>query len=226
MLSRKKTPQKTEKDWFMFSSMLYIHLCSDYIALKLLYYLEPFTTFSPILVKAVEVAEKSLKFFLAVHNQSDTALSDAAQNYGHNLEKMRVESAKYNEVYNRDSIKNFTKEFNDKKGELYQYLRYGSQKTTEGMSAKLDQIMPIIDIIFFSSIMLLPENMRDVYNFTSLLKNLLTGSQFDQSQNPDILLSALKHKNNLYIDLYTKYCNDLDEKHKKQLEQVGVDKSE
>lgn len=220
MLTRKKESQKIEKDWFIFSSQLFFHLCSDYIALRLLYYLEPLTTASSILVKIVDVAEKSLKLYLSVQNKSNTALSDSRQNYGHDIEKMRIESTKYDTVFDDEDIKMFSKDLYGKRGEFYQYLRYGSQETTQGMSANLGQIMPVVDKIFFKSILLLPENERRLLNFTSLLKNLLTRSRFDQSQNPNLLLSALQ-KDNLYVNEYIEYCHFLDKEHEKLLEQIN-----
>lgn len=203
----------------MFSSALFIQTCSDYIALRLLYYLEPVTTAPSILVKMIDVAEKSLKLYLTVQNKSNTALSDSRQNYGHDVEKMRSESAKHNKVFDDEDIKRFSKDLHDKPGELYQYLRYGSQETTQGISANLSQIMPVIDKIFFKSILLLPENERRLLNFVSLLKNLLMQSKFDQSQNPTLLLSALQ-KNNLYINEYIEYCHFLDKEHQEFLEQI------
>lgn len=220
MLKRKKESHKIEQDWFMFSWKLFFHLCSDYIALRLLYYLEPLTTANSILVKMIDVAEKSLKLFVTVQNKSATALSDSRQIYGHNIEKMRIESAKYDIVFDDNDIKTFSKDLQDRRGEFYQYLRYGSQETTRGMSANLGQTMPVVDKIFFKSILLLPENERRLFNFTSLLKNLLTGSRFDQSQNPNLLLSALQ-KNNPYIDEYIEYCHLLDKEYEKLLEQIN-----
>jgi hypothetical protein len=220
MLRRKKESQKIERDWFEFSSQLFSHLCSDYIALRLLYYLEPLTTGQSILVKMIEVAEKSLKLYLTVHNKSNTALSDSIINYGHNIEKMRIESTKYDKVFDDDDVKRFSKDLQDKRGEFYQYLRYGSQQTTQGMSANLDQIMPVIDKIFFKSILLLPESERRLFNFVSLLKNLVTKSRFDQSQNPKLLLSAIQ-KNNPYLNEHIEYCHFLDGEHARSLEKIN-----
>jgi len=106
------------------------------------------------------------------------------------------------------------------KRKLYQYLRYGSQETTQGMSANLHQIMPVIDKIFFKAILLLPESEKRLFNFMSLLKNLLTKSNFDQSQNPPLLLSALQ-KDNYYIKEYAEYCNFLDKEHAELLEKIN-----
>ena len=59
-----------------------------------------------------------------------------------------------------------------------------------------------------------------MFNTVSLLKNLLTQSKFDQSQNPQLLISALK-KNNLYIEEYSAYCNLLDEERARFLEEIN-----
>jgi hypothetical protein len=133
---------------------------------------------------------------------------------------MRTESAKYDKVFDDDDIKRFSKDLQDKRGEFYQYLRYGSQQTTQGMSANLDQIMPVIDRIFFKSILLLPESEKRLFNFPSLLKNLVTQSKFDQSQNPQLLLSAIQ-KNNPYLKEYIEYCRILDEEHARSLEKMN-----
>lgn len=216
LLERKKTPQKVEQDWFYFSSSLLFGLCSDYISLRLLYYLEPLTTAWTILPKLVEVAEKSLKLYLIVNKKSKTALKELRSEYGHNIEKLRAESSAFNVAFDDEEIKQFTKDLSDRSGTLYQYLRYGSQETTEGITANFENLIPVIDKIFFRSILLLPEGDRRLLNFNCLLKHLVTESTFDQSRNRSLLLSALKSKNQ-YIDEYIEYCIQLDEKHKKQL---------
>lgn len=217
LIERKKTPQKVEKDWFYFSSSLLFGLCSDYISLRLLYHLEPLTTAWTILPKIVEVAEKSLKLYVTVNKKSNTALSDSRSEYGHNIEKLRAESASFNAVFDDPDIKKFTKDLCDKGGTLYQYLRYGSQETTEGITANIENLIPVIDKIFFKSIILLPEGERRLLNFTCILKSLVTESKFDQSKNRPLLLESLK-SNNQYITEYIEFCIHLDEEHKKQLD--------
>lgn len=182
--------------------------------MRLLYYLERLTTAPTILIKMIEVGEKSLKLFVAVNSRTQTALTDSKSKYGHSIEKLRSESAAYNNIFNDKDICDFTKDLNDKGGILYQYLRYGSQETTDGMSANLDQLLPIIDKIFFSALLLLPESDRKLLNFTSLIKNLLTSSNFDQTFNKELLKTAILH-NNSYAQDYLKYSITLDEDHKK-----------
>ena len=220
MLDRKVEPQKQPHDWFWFSSALFPRLCSDYISLRLLYHLEPLTTAHTILVKMVEVSEKSFKLFIAVNRKSKDALTDSKSNYGHNIEKLRKECAQYNIEFESEDIKTFTKSLNDRGGALYQALRYGSQEMTQGFYADLQKILPVIDKIFFRTIFLLPENERRLLNFVSPLKNLLMGSQFDQSQNPELLIRVLKENNN-YLDEYIEYCELLDKEHLEFLENLG-----
>jgi hypothetical protein len=212
MLQRKKASQKIEKDWFQFAAPLSLIVHSDYIALRLLYYLEPLTTAWPVLTKMIDVAEKSLKLYLTAQNKSVVALSDARSNYGHHIEKLRIESTNHNSAFGDEDIKEFSKDLNDKSGALYQYLRYGSQETTNGSNANLGQLMLVIDKIFFKSILLLPPDQKRVLTFVSPLKNLVTASKFDQSQNPTLLLKALK-ENNAYLDEYLDYCKLLDKEH-------------
>ena len=99
--------------------------------------------------KMVEVAEKSLKLFVTVNKKSDKALSEAGK-YGHNVEELRKVSCAFNLVFNDEDIKHFTKDLCEAGGELYQYLRYGSQKTTEGMTSNLEILIPVIDKIFLN----------------------------------------------------------------------------
>lgn len=75
----------------------------------------------------VEVAEKSLKLFITINNKSTTALSDSMTIYGHNIKKLRIESASFNNTFDDADIKEVTKELCDRGGEFYQFLRYGSQ---------------------------------------------------------------------------------------------------
>lgn len=217
VLERKSAPAKTDKDWFMFSSGLIMSLCSDYIAMRLLYHIECLTTAPTILIKMIEVAEKSMKLFVAVNSKTKTALNDSKSIYGHSIEKLRKESVQYSTVFNDADICEFTSDLNDKSGTLYQYLRYGSQETTDGMSANLDHLLPIIDKIFFTSLLLLPEGDKRVLNFTSLIKNLLTSSRFDQTFNKELLKEAIL-RNNKYAEEYLSYCIALDIEHQKLVE--------
>jgi len=217
VLERKSSPAKMDKDWFMFSSGLMMSLCSDYISMRLLYQLERFTTAPTILIKMIEVAEKSMKLFVTINSKTKTALSDSKSIYGHSIEKLRKESSQYSKVFEGADICEFTSDLNDKNGALYQYLRYGSQETTDGMNANLDHLLPIIDKIFFSSLLLLPEGDKRVLNFTSLIKNLLTSSQFDQTFNKELLKEAIL-RDNIHAQEYLAYCINLDIDHQKMIQ--------
>ena len=210
ILERRSTSSKSEKDWLFFSIGLMMSLCSDYISLRFLYYTERITTSRTILPKLIEVAEKSLKLFVSVNNKTQTAISDFKTKYGHNIEKLRRESASFNTVFNDADICEFTCELQDQGGMLYQYFRYGSQETTSGMYANINKLIPIVDKIFFSCLLLLPENEKRRFNSTSLLKKLLTDSQFDQSFNRDLLKAAIYFEN-AHVSAYFDYCKQLDE---------------
>ena len=220
-LERKQKSQKKEADWFYFSAPLMNVVCSDYISLRLLYFLEPLTTSFTILPKMVEVAEKSLKLYVLVNNKSKTALTDSRSYYGHNIEKLRLESASFNSIFDDNDIKQFTRYLSDRGGSLYQFLRYGSQETTDGMSANLEKLIPIIDKIFFKSLILLPEPERKLLNFVCILKSLLTQSNFDQSQYKELLIKSLT-VNNEFINEYLELCKKLDEDHKALRESFNI----
>lgn len=187
-------------------------LCSDYIAVRLLYYLEPLTTAPTILPKALDVAEKALKLHLAVQTKTSTALSDARTEYGHNVEKLRAACAKCHPIFDDPDICAFTRDLNDRHGKLYQFLRYGAQETTEGYAANLGLLVPVIDKIFCKSLLLLPEHDRRLLVFSSLVKCLITGSRFDQTHSRDLVISALRMRNAFYDEL-AEYCRYLDEEH-------------
>lgn len=159
-----------------------------------------------------------MKLYVSVRRRSSTALSDAGSEYGHDIEKLRKLSAYYDAVFDEEDLRKFTRDLNDRSGELYQCIRYGSQETTQGFSADIVRLMPVIDRIFFKSILLLPNGERRLLNFSSLLKLLVTSSHFDQSQNPKLVLAAIK-ENNPYFDEYVEYCNRLDAEYSEQLEQ-------
>ncbi len=215
ILSRKQLPLKKEIDYFDFAVRLFPILCSDYISMRILYFLEPITTSLVILPKIVEIAEKSLKIFLLVHKKTDTAFFDSVTQYGHKIEKLRLESVPFNPVFDDDDIKTFTASLCDDK--LYQLLRYGSERTSSGMEANLPELMPIVDKIFFKSILLLPDGDRRLLNFVSLIKILLTRSPFDQTLNKDLVIKAISHNNN-YIEEYLEYCRSIDKENKELLE--------
>jgi len=94
MLTRQQTAQPVEKNWFMFSAGLMHVLCSDYIALRMLGQLEPWTTAMTGASKMLDVVEKSLKLDVSVQRQSEAALTEAIR-YGHNIERLRSECARF-----------------------------------------------------------------------------------------------------------------------------------
>jgi hypothetical protein len=161
----------------------------------------------------VEVAEKALKVYFTVNKKSNSALPESRRDYGHNIEKLRSESSSFNAAFDDEDIKHFTRDLSGRGGALYQYLRYGAEETTDGITANIKNLMPVIDKIFFKSLLLLPERDRHLLNFTCTLKSLVTGSKFDQSQNRELLLTAVK-SDNQYIDEYIEYCVHLDKHHK------------
>ncbi len=219
MISRKQSAEKIEKDWFYFSAGLALTVVSDYIALRLLFRLEPYTTATVILTKALDVAEKSLKLFVSVSSKTLTALSSARSEYGHNIEKLRSAAAAYDAVFNEDEIKLFAQDLNDKSGKLYQLVRYGTEETSEGFEANFATLIPVIDRIFFQAIHNLPESERKLLFFVSPLKNLVQGSRFDQTLNRELVLEALRWHNREFA-AFEALCNQLDEEHEALIEQI------
>lgn len=221
MLKRTETSQRVDRDWFFFASGLMHGLCSDYIAVRLLYMMEPLTTGMTILPKMLDVVEKSLKVHLFVHTQSETALTDAQSDYGHNIEKLRAACSKFNAEFDHQDIRALTRDLNDKRGQLYQYLRYGSQATTAGFEGNIGLLLPVVDRVFSESLLLLPDHHRRVLLFCSSLKSLMTRSRFDQSRNPEQLLQALAHNNPYFIQFQLLF-RQLDEEHQLLVDQFNA----
>jgi hypothetical protein len=225
VLKRTKSAEKQERDWFHFSNMLSIMVASDYIALRILYRLEPLTTATAILGKALDVVEKSLKLFVTVSSKTPTALSSARTEYGHNIEKLRAAAARYNPVFDEAPIKTFAIDLNDSSGKLYQLVRYGSEETTDGFETNLAAVMPVIDRIFVQSVLRLPVNERKVLFFVSPLKHIIRGSRFDQTQNRGLVLDALRWQNAEFTS-FEEFCEQLDAEHEvmvRQLEAATLD---
>ncbi len=212
MLTRNLTPQSQEKEWFMFAAGLMIKVCSDDIAMRWLHNCEPLTCAPTICVTMLDVVEKSLKLHLAVQKKMATALTDMSSKYGHNVEALRDACAPFTPTFPDDDVRAFTKDLNDRDGKLYQQLRYGSQKTTGGFSTNLSTLRPVVDKIFCESILQLPDDTRKVLVFSSPLKQLLVGTQFDQSRHPAQLVEALR-KENAYFDRLFQYCLQIEEEH-------------
>lgn len=208
----RKASAKWEADWFFFSSGLMLSLCSDYIAVRLLLFLEPATTGLTILPKMLDVAEKAMKVHLSVQTETATALTDARTKYGHNVEKLRAACATYHQVFDDRDIRAFTKDLNDRGGQLYQQLRYGAQETTVGFEANLSALLPALDKIFCKSLLLLPEHHKGLLIFSSPLKQLIVGSRFDQTRSRDQVIAALRIRNAFYDEL-VECCHRLDDDH-------------
>jgi len=219
VLKRKQSAQKQEKDWFYFSSALTVTLVSDYIALRLLYRIEPLTTATVVLSKALDVAEKSLKLFVTVSSKTPTALSSARSDYGHNIERLRAAAAGYAPMFDEDLIKAFARDLNDRSGKLYQQVRYGSEETTEGFEANLATIVPVIDRIFVQSVLRLPVEERKLLFFVSPLKHLVRCSHFDQTQNRELVLDALRWQN-AEFPAFEALCEQLDAEHETLIRQL------
>ena len=224
VIRKKNTSQKKDQNYFMFAMPLSLHLFSDYIALKLNYHLEPLTLAPTNLVSMVEVIEKSLKLFLAFYEKPENALSHYSENYGHNLEKLRRKAATFNHLFDSEEIKNITAPFDDRRGALYQNLRYGTEKTIEGFSTNLNNLIPIVETIFFTCIMSLEENYKKAVNSSSFLYMLINNNECDQSQNKELLLSAVKFNNPYYAD-YAEYCLAVDTENKKFIKLIREQES-
>jgi len=209
VLTRKELSQPQEKDWFMFSSGLMLRVSSDYISMRLLHLLEPLTCMPTIAVSMIDVAEKSLKLHLAVHTQTVAALADMGSKYGHNLEALRDACAGFSPVFAEDDVRAFTKNLNDRDGKLYQQLRYGAQKTTEGFKTNLSSLRPVVDKIFCESVLGLPEGIRKVLVYSSPIRQLLVRSALDQSRHPVELIDALRREN-AYFDRLNEYCHRIE----------------
>ena len=193
----------------MFSSGLMLRVSSDYISMRLLHLLEPLTCMPTIAVTMIDVAEKSLKLHLAVHTQTVAALADMGSKYGHNLEALRNACARFSPAFAEDDVRAFTKHLNDRDGKLYQQLRYGAQKTTDGFKTNLSSLRPVVDKIFCESVLGLPEAIRKVLVYSSPIKQLLVRSNLDQSRHPIELIDALR-RDNAYFDRLNEYCHRIE----------------
>ena len=209
MLTRKQLTQPQELDWFSFSAPLVIRVSSDYIAMRLLHQLEPLTCAPTICVMMLEVVEKALKLHLAVHTQTRTALADMGSKFGHNLEALRASCVAYTPAFADPDVCAFTRDLNDRDGKLYQELRYGAQKMTEGFSTNLSTLRPVVDKIFCESLLGLPEEIRRLLWYPSPLIQLLLRTTFDQSRHPSELVDALS-RDNAYFGPLLEFAHRVD----------------
>ena len=185
-----------------------LRVCSDYIAMRMLYRLSRPTTIPTICVLMIDIVEKSLKLHLAVQSQTATALSDMRTKHGHNVDSLRRACAKFHSLFDDADICGFTQHLNDRDGKLYQKLRYGSQATTTGFSTNIGTLLPVVDKVFIQSILLLPEAHRRLLVSASAIKLLLTRSSIDQSQYPEQTIEILAH-GNAHFPLLMDYCQRL-----------------
>lgn len=208
MIKRINTSQNTDQEWFTFTMGLSHHLFSDYVGMKLCYSLEPLSLASSNFVNMVEVVEKSLKVYLGFKLEKDDTLSYFSENFGHNLEKMRMQASTYNSIFNDSDIMGFTDSFNDKPGQLYQKLRYGAHKNISGFSTRLSNLLPVVEKIFYICITDHDENKKKMLFSSSLLFFLITSNNFAQANNSELLLSSIKYRND-YFEYYENYANKL-----------------
>jgi hypothetical protein len=212
MLTRKPSPQRQEKDWFFFSTGLMLHVCSDYIAMRTLFQLEPLTNMPTIVVLMLDVVEKALKLHLCVQTQTATALSDMRSSHGHNLESLRSACASFSPLFNDADICAFTKDLNDRDGKLYQQLRYGSQETTIGFKATPGLMLPVVDKVFIQSVLMLPDNWKKLLLQASPLFLLLTKSHMDQTRHPEQIIELLALGNAQFLPLQAE-CQRIADEH-------------
>ena len=206
-ITRQQSPQRVETGWFDFSMKLKTILISDFLALRLLYQLEPITTGMTILVKMVEVVEKSLKFNVATLERRCDTLTLMTTDFGHNIEKLRDSAATHNSVFSDPDIRAFTAQLDNKSGALFQTLRYGSEKTTTGFAADIDDLMPVVEKVFYNSLLRMPDGDKKMANAYNLIYCLLF-DVYDQTDDRDRLLAALRDGSN-YFGEYEAYCREL-----------------
>ncbi len=219
IIRKKNSAQKKDSDWHSFAWGLSIRLFSDYASLKLNHFLEPITLSPSTSIHMVEVVEKSLKLYLSLKEKKENSLSYFSSNYGHNIEKLRKKASEYNDIFNQNDIKEFTSVFDDKRGALFQKLRYGSQKNVEGFKINIYSTIVVCEKIFFYSIMNHDEKLKKMINHNSTIYNLIIKNDFDQSRNSELLLNSIKF-NNPYFNDYESYCLKLDKEDKLFLESM------
>lgn len=158
-------------------------------------------------MKSVEVAEKSLKLNVSTYQRRPDTLSSMMSPFGHNIDKLRHEAATHNPVFDDDDIRQFTKTLDNKRGSLLQKLRYGAESTTSGYSADIAELAPVVDKIFYCSMLRLPVNDKKMTNAFSPIYRLLHG-EYDNTRNPDMVLEALRNGSE-HFEEYKDYCTVL-----------------
>jgi hypothetical protein len=199
-LRKKQKPQAHEPNYFMFAMPLSLNLGMDYIAMKLMFYDEPYLTATPIIVKCIEISEKAMKLFQILHEQSETPLSDARTKYSHNIEKLREYCSTKCEEFNDEKIKKLCQNLNDKPGQMFQFLRYGSHPTIDGFATNIKECVLVAEKIYLLSLMNLPANYLEMFNFSSVIFHVLFDTKFNSSKSRDHVLDAIKYNNELFDD--------------------------
>lgn len=75
-------------------------------------------------------------------------------------------------------------------------------------------LIPIVEKIFFTSVLRLEDVDKRMVNNSSLLCNLIIDNQFYQSRNRDLLLNAVKSDNPFFTE-YEEYCWELENERRK-----------
>lgn len=212
-----KTPQSSEEHWFGFAASLRLHCDADYIALRLLAYTEPNAVAPTMYRMMVEVIEKSLKFFLTVRRQSNSAFSEA-KDFGYNIQKLLDEAGKYEPLFKDQDVQKSGKWFTDKQGKFLHHLRYGSGDTqSTPRPVNLGEELRAVDKIFINSILLLPKMDCDLFLGGSLLRTLVSNTFPNQYPNRELTLSALQ-RDNTYFSTFCVRCATYEEEAQKHIQ--------
>lgn len=220
-----KMELSAESECFFFSTSLIGNLTSDYISLKILYNEEPLATMTTIFTKIVEIVEKTLKLYLIINKKQENPESFLSKNYGHSIENLRNDCSKINNFFNDKEIVDLAKNFSDKSGALFQYFRYGNQKSIGQVEGNLKNIMPIVDKIYFKSLLTLPEEEKQFFISSLSLRAIINNDRPHQFKRPQYVIDCISI-NNMYFDEFLNYCKILAEKEKKALELYKISNQE
>lgn len=195
------------------------HVFADYISIKLAHLTEPLTFACSNLSRMVELAEKSLKLYLAFKEKREDALSHYSKRYGHSIRDLRTQAAIESKKFDQEDIRQFSSVFDDKQGALFQHFRYGSQSNITGYNTNMNSLMSVTEKIFFHSILDHSEQDKRMINHGSAIFMLLTKDQRDQSRNPKDLIQVIQ-SNNPFFEEYKSYCIELAEEDQRILKQL------
>ncbi len=227
-MTRSIKQQPHEENWFGFAAPLRMQCDSDYIALRLLAYTEPNATAPTMYKMMIEVLEKSLKFFITVKRKSETAFTEAKNEFGYNIQKLLVEAQQYNSVFGEPEITGVAHWFGDNSGKYLHHLRYGSGDAhSNPRTVNLGVELAVVDAVFFNSMILLPEPERSLFLGGSLLRSLVSNTVKDQYPNSTLTLQALRKDNGHFREfeeLCDKYDREVKEANSKHLKMNGPGK--